>query len=133
MYQPVAASRSHGTLRARRRKRQIWSLLMADEPKPADDNLAEVLAKGLKNVGGIVFEAPTSSTSPKPKTASATFVREIGGLSQPLSLACTADGTLLVLDRPDAARFRVLRFDVAGKPNGVLCDFRKGTADAELM
>jgi len=105
---------------------------MADEPKPADANLADLVAKSLKKVGGTVFSTPTSSNSPKSKASSATLVREIAALKQPLGVTCIGDD-VLVLDRPDANRFRIQRHGAEGKAAGTLCEIAKGNSDGELM
>src|SRR5436190_23552425 len=103
---------------------------MAEPSKPADDNLADLVSKSLKEVGGTVFTTPSSS-SVKPKKAAARYEREIGPFKQPLSLAC-APGGLLVLDRPDADRFRLSRVNAEGAVAGVAAEFAKGEGDAEL-
>lgn len=109
---------------------------MPDSQNP--DDLADLVAKTLSKVGGTVFTTPTSSSAPKPSSASARFVREIGPgsalpLKQPLSLACTPDGSLLVLDKPEAEQFRLTRWNADGTCAGALGTIARGTAEGALM
>lgn len=107
---------------------------MSERLQPSEsnpDDLAELLSKSLPRLS-------TPSYIPKPAKATFRFVREIGTelqppLKQPVALASAADGGLLVLDRPQRGRFRLLGLQPDLEPAGVVCELAKGSADAEVM
>jgi sugar lactone lactonase YvrE len=103
-------------------------------PDGSDDGLADKLREVSQDLGRALSSSGRIENKAEGPVAAFRLVRELGPeVQQPLAVALTPDGRLLVLDRPGPDRFRITAFAAGGEGQGPTAEFGKGSADEELL